>query len=97
MYWFLREGSGPEKAGLALAKAAGRHAFGPVLEGLSFLTSGIDMNLGAGLWHRLALVLVEAQAALGRRGPLLGIVRCYYTDCRQDDAGYFEGGKQPSL
>lgn len=97
MSWFLREGSGPEKAGLALAKAAGRRAFGPVLEGLSFLTSVIDINLGVGLWHRLAHVLVEAQAVLGGRGPLSGIVRCYYTDYRQDDAGYCEGGKQPSL
>lgn len=97
MYWFLKEGSGPEKAGLALAKAAGRRAFGPVLEGLSFLTSVIDINLGAGLWHRLAHVLVEAQAVFGGRGPLLGTVRCSYTDCRQDDAGYFEGGKRPRL
>lgn len=78
-----------------------------LLEVLSFPTSV------ARTWEQGPLVQVDSCAGgspqelepstdrwcWGGRGPLQGVVRCtiYYTDCRQEDAGCSEGGKQPSF
>lgn len=72
------------------------------------LSDVCGVNLGArssgagGLlrwWKPSGTRAINRQVVLGRKGPLQGVVRgtIYYTDCRQENAGCSEGGKQPSF
>lgn len=72
------------------------------------LSNVCGVELGAGFsgagellcwWKPSGARTINCQVVLGGRGPLQGVVRCtiYYTDCRQENAGCSEGGKQPSF
>lgn len=76
--------------------------------GGSELSNVCDLNTGAGPLVQINSCAGGSPQELdpptgrwcwGGGGPLQGIVRCtvYYTDCRQENAGCFEGGKQPSF
>lgn len=88
MYWFLREGSGPETASLVSpGQGNRRRGFRMVLEVLSFLTSVIR------IWEQGSLVPISSSAGgspqeleapinrwcWGGRGLLVGTVTCSVT------------------